>query len=283
VKNGMTTKSQNKKRALVVGAGGLRGAYDGGVLATLCRKLDPNYFDGVYASSAGSFAATFYVADQPDVIENTWRNLVHGTKLVDYLNPLFGRNIMDLEYLIELFTDGTSRLDVDTVMHSPAKLTYVLTDYVTGSPTYRSPSKENIFTLLTATAAVPLLHKQVVIDKKPYTDGELADTLPVMKALTDGYDEVVAVYNKPEGFYVGERYDLFTNIISFFLPPKIANLLRTLKKRTQQLERDMFMNNRIRIIRPGKQLPLRSILDTNKERLNGAFDQGVRDAEDFLK
>ncbi|MFH1235396.1 MAG: patatin-like phospholipase family protein [Parcubacteria group bacterium] len=270
-------------RALVVGAGGLRGAYDAGVLATLCRKLGPDYFDGVYASSAGSFAATFYVANQPDVIEHVWRDLVHGTKLVDYLNPLFGRNIMDLEYLIEIFTDGESRLDIDAVIRNPARLTYVLTDYSTGTPTYHFPSKDNIFNLLTATAAVPLLHKPVTVGSKQYTDGELSDTLPVIKAISDGYDEVVAVYNKPEGFYVGERYDLFTNLISFFLPPKIAGLVRTLKKRTQQLERDMFMNKRINIIRPAKQLPLVSILDTKKERLNETFDQGVRDAEVFLK
>ena len=59
------------KKALIVGSGGLKGAFEAGAVAKLCRVLGPDYFDAVYASSVGVFAATFFVANQPETIENT--------------------------------------------------------------------------------------------------------------------------------------------------------------------------------------------------------------------
>ena len=55
------------KKALVVGSGGLNGAYSAGVVAELGRQLGPKHFDAVYASSVGVYAATFLVANQPDL------------------------------------------------------------------------------------------------------------------------------------------------------------------------------------------------------------------------
>ncbi|MBI3458782.1 hypothetical protein HY061_00775 [Candidatus Azambacteria bacterium] len=43
------------KRALVLGPGGLAGAFSGGVVATLGRVLGYNYFSAVYGCSAGAY------------------------------------------------------------------------------------------------------------------------------------------------------------------------------------------------------------------------------------
>lgn len=62
-----------KKRILILGTGGLAGAYSAGFMAELGRKLGPNYFDEIYAYSVGSYIGTFYISKQPNTIENTWR------------------------------------------------------------------------------------------------------------------------------------------------------------------------------------------------------------------
>lgn len=187
------------KRALVVGGGGLAGAYGAGVVATLCRKLGHDYFDTVIASSVGVFAATFFAANQPSTIENTWRHLVDGRKLVNLFNPLFGREILDLEYLAEIFQNEKSALNVRRVFSSGVRIIYVLTQYPTGVVEHRIPTFDDIFDLMRASSALPLVHRPVLIDGRRYTDGGLSDSLPIGKALEENYDEIVAVYNKPRG------------------------------------------------------------------------------------
>ena len=93
------------KKALVTGSGGLMGAYDAGVLVILGRELGADYFDSIYASSVGVFISTFFKSGQSDTIENTWRNLVHSKQLVNFTNPLRGKQVLDLEYLAEIFQD----------------------------------------------------------------------------------------------------------------------------------------------------------------------------------
>ena len=95
-------------RALVLGVGGLRGAYDAGVAAALCQTLGHTYFDAIYMSSVGVFAGTFFAANQPDVMEHAWRNYVSGKQLVNYANPLRGRNILNTEYLIDIFKNDVN-------------------------------------------------------------------------------------------------------------------------------------------------------------------------------
>jgi len=216
-----------KKRALIVGTGGLRGAYGAGVVAELCRKLGPYYFDSLYASSVGTYAATFFVANQPGVIEDVWRNHVDGRKLIDYTNIFKNRAVLQLGYLARIFQNGLHCLDVNAVMHSRASLFYTLTEYATGKTAFITPQKNMIFDMMSASAAMPLLHPPKIINGMGYVDGSLSDPLPFLKALADGHDEVVVVYNKPSGFFVGNRYDTFSHLLAAAMPRKIGHLVRT--------------------------------------------------------
>lgn len=273
-----------KKRALVVGMGALRGAYDAGAVAELCRQLGPDYFDALYGCSAGSYAVTFFTANQPDVIENVWRNYVDGQKLIHYLNPLKKREILNLTYLTHTFRNEPNRLKIDQALRSRAPLTYVLTEYETGKSVFVNPNERNIFDLMTASSAIPLLHSPKLIDGVKYIDGSLSDPLPFTRALADGNEEVVIVYNKPCGFFVGERYDMFSPMLASFMPSQIRHLVTALKPRFHEIEQALERGGKhLKIIRPSRQLPLKSIVDSNKARLNACVDMGIADAKEFLK
>ncbi|MFC1687762.1 patatin-like phospholipase family protein [Patescibacteria group bacterium] len=271
-----------KKRALVIGGGGLRGAYGAGVLTTLCKKLGPDYFDAVYASSVGVFAATFFLSNQPDTIEHTWRNLVSGKQLVNYSHLFKKGNILDLEYLVKIFQNEKSLLDIEAVMNSPSTIIYTLTEYPSGKETHLVPTRQNIFDLMRASAALPLVYGLVTINSKKYIDGGISNNLPVHKALTDGCNEILVVHNKPEKSYGDPKSWILSHITSLYLPPAIVHLMKMSKKQMQSLEKEIFLNPRISIIRPDRQLPLTSILDTNKHRINTSFNMGAIDAKDFL-
>lgn len=272
-----------KKRSLIIGPGGLRGAYDAGVAAELCRQLGPEYFNDLYGCSGGAYAITFFVANQHDVIENVWRNYVDGRKFVHLLKPLNGRHILDLEYLGNLFRDGEMSLNVESVFQSSARLTYVLTDQRTGGPVYVRPTQANVFDLMQASSAMPFVHPSMVIAGSTYIDGVLSDPLPFTKALADGHGEVIVIYNKPQGFFVSDMYDTFSKMFASWLPGHTAHLLKKLKTHFQEIEQQLENQKELKIIRPKIQLPLKSILDTNKARLNACVDMGIADAKEFLK
>jgi len=272
-----------KKRALIIGGGGMRGAYDGGAATTFCRELGSDYFDAIYACSAGAYTAAYFALNQPDAIENLWRNYLHGGKFTSLLKPFYGRYISDLEYLTYLMQNRETILSIENLSQIQTLLQYAITDRESGKPVYVQPTQENIFNLLTASSAMPLGHPPVAINGVRYIDGVLSDPLPFAKALADGYEEVVVIFNKPKGFFVGDRYDTFSRMFALCLPRMTAYLLKTLKTRFQDIERELAKEKRLKVIRPKVQLPLKSILDSNKARLNACVDMGIADAKEFLK
>ncbi len=269
------------KRALVVGPGGLYGAYDAGVLATLCRQLGSNYFDRIYACSVGVFAGAFFMANQPGVIENTWRNLVDGKKLVNFTNPLFGKEIVNRDYLIEIFSDQRSMLDLKVAFGNNCKLTCVLTRLLDGESAYKVMNEKNWKILMKASTALPLFTRPVLVEEDFFIDGGLSDPLPVLKALEDGFDEVIVVLSREKGAFRRKFHWVF-NLIAWILPGSIRSIIHTLPKRSLDIEIKMHNNSRVKIIRPEKKLPLRTLLDVNKKRINESFNLGVLDAMKFL-
>ena len=263
-------------RALILSIGGLRGAYEAGVASALCRKLGSKYFDAIYMSSVGSFNGTFYAANQPDVIEDVWRNYVSGNQLVNYFNPFKGRAILDLEYLIDLFQSEKLRLNLDEIFNSGIKLHYVVENLKTGLPKYIEPTRENIFDLLRASSAVPIIHGPVALNGIKYVDGSLVDPLPFKRALEDGYNELVLIYNKPKGFFVGRAYKIFVRIFSLFVPKAIGRRMLNLEHLYKNIEKELESNNNIMVIRPN--FPLHFLmLERNKKKINQAFNAGLKD------
>ncbi len=254
------------RRALVLGSGGLSGGYDAGVVATLCRELKPSYFHSIYACSVGVYAASFFAANQPQIIEEVWRNQLHGLRLVNPFNVLRRRPILDLGYLHGLFIRPPFALDTCSIMSGSVHLCFVATDRTTGQPSYFSPrSKEEVLPLARASAAVPFIHPAVIVRGRTYIDGCFADPLPVQKALEDGHDEVIVVSNKPSGHL-----------------RSIQKLRRLHHRRWSRVEEILAVSHRVRIIRPKAELPLRWNFDSTKSRLNQVVDLGIQDALSFL-
>lgn len=272
-----------KKRALVIGSGGLCGTYDAGVVFTLCRKLGPDYFDAIYGCSSGAYTAAHVPLNQPDSGENVWRNYADGNKLVNFLNPLRGRCALDLEYLTDVFQTGETLLHTENLSRVSSLLTFVLTDQHTGKPVYIQPTHDTIFPLMCASSAMPLMHTPVLLNGTAYVDGALSDPLPFQKTRKDGYEDITVVYNGPKGFPAGDKYDTLSSILALFLSHEVGSLLKTRADRLREIEHQLEVEKELKVIRPKRKLPLKSILDSNKERMNAIFDIGIADAKEFLR
>lgn len=266
------------KKALVVGSGSIRGAYDAAALTVLFDALGADYFDTVYATSVGVFQSTFGVAGQARVGEYIWSNCIHSAQLIKPWNPLLRRPILDLPYLINVFQRPNTYLDRMAVMRSRTKLLYTLTNETTGDPRYVVVNDENMFTTMKASSALLHAHPPVEFEGDKYVDGALSDPLPIQKAISDGHEEITVVYNKPKGFLVGDRYKKTATLMAIGQTPPIKKRLCDLPIQYERIETILQKDRRIRIIRPTTQLPLHAITDTNKQRMQATIAQGRNDA-----
>lgn len=271
----------NHKRALVVGIGALRGAYDAGVLSVLFDTLGTDYFDTIYASSVGVFQSAFAIAGQADIGEKIWREKVHSRQLIRPWNPLLRRPILDLPYLIGVFQREETRLDTALVAASSTRLVYTVTELATGSSHYVTVNEENIFRTMMASAALPLLHPAVNLDGNKFVDGGLSDPLPIERAIADGHTEITVVYNKPKGFLIGNRFRKTARLIARGATKNLRQSIIGLDKTYARIE-ELLEQSSIQVIRPNIQLSLRSITDTNHQRLIQTIDQGRSDAKRTL-
>lgn len=268
---------------LIVGSGGLRGAYSAGVLAELCRRLGPDYFDAILASSVGVYAATFYVADQPNIIENTWRNYVDSDKLVDFANKLKKKNILNLDYLSSIFKNHISKLNVKRVIESGVNLKYVLTDFKTGNVVYLSPNETNIFDAMKASSAIFPLHSPVKIANRFYIDGGLSEPLPFRRRFADKYNKVLIVHNKEKSYTERRAIVLLFKLFSRLISSKIGFLLDNYFKNLEEIKKEAIKHNNVFLLEPSKKIPLKSLLDTNRKRINDTVDLGIKDTERAIK
>lgn len=273
----------NKKRALIVGSGALKGSYDAGVACALCRELGHDYFDAVYGCSAGAYTVSFFVANQPDEMEDVWRHYLHDGALLGFLKPLEGKTILDLDYLIKILEKSPIHLNVDAVVGSKTYVNYVVTSLTTGLAEYKKPNVDNLFRYLYASSAVPLLTHKVLLDNKEYIDGGLSDPLPVEKALIDGYDEVVVISHRLGDNYSNEHHNFGMDVYGHLLPDTVSNFVKIEDVYYSRIKELCNNDSRIKRIVPQKELALSGFLDDDREDMNICVDQGIADAYEFLK
>lgn len=275
-----------KKRALILGSGGLYGSYSAGFVSELCRLMGPNYFDSVYCFSVGTTIGTFYVANQPEVIEQTWRNYVDGTKLTKPYNFLLGKPMLDLDYLISLFKGPSAHLNVKAVMASKVKLNYVLIDYNTGEIVCVRPNKKNIFNLIKAACSLPIVSGPSKVGKKLFFDAAFVrGGLPLFENIAKKHDETIVLLNFPLGYKPKKRWwpliHLFFPIASYFYPKPLQAVFKDKLARFDEPFEYAQKNKNVMIITPNNKIVLGCTADTNKERLNKMIDLGKKDARKF--
>jgi predicted patatin/cPLA2 family phospholipase len=279
----MEDRSDKKvKRGLVVGAGGFRGFYDAGVLAAWSGQLPEDFFDVVYASSAGVVPATFFAAGGLQDLMGIWKEHLKLNRLFGISNLLLGRPLVDSDHAVELFQQGPLALNRRRLLSHIPNVVYVLTDWETGGPRYVNVTQDTVFDLMKAALAVPYFHKPVKIENTLYIDGGLSDPLPLEKAFADGCDEVWVVYNKQSQFFSSKRFRLVAHIVARVLPKHIKDLVHGLPDRFNEIENMLQNNVHIHVIRPQVTLPLTHIFDSHKGKIEHIYHLGLQDAEAFM-
>jgi len=254
--------------AYVMGTGTLSGAFTAGssiVIGEHREKIEKGFTKvRAYATSVGVFSAAYLLSGQYKKVERFWRNCVGGRQLIDpTFRNILKRQALKLEYLEDSFGSGESRLNLDALFGNGQDIIFVVTDLKTGKPIYITPNRDNIFKLMSAACSLPFVRKSIQCGGFSYIDGGLTDPLPIKRALDDGCDRVIAIYNYPEDHSRCRRYHL------------------CLEKSVGALE-EVINDPRVTIIRPSEPLPLKSNTDTSSFRIGLTVEEGKKQAEKTL-
>lgn len=241
---------------LVLEGGGLRGAFVAGALSELARcELR---FSHIFATSAAAASAAYMVAGQIERALEIWRERTHGGQLISARHLLRGRGLMDIEGLVEVFR-GELSLDAERVERSSTALCVAVTNCITGAADHVAATRSNVYELLKATMALPVVYGRVVpVEGVPYIDGGVADAIPLQPALALSPARLIVVTTRPNGYRkkptrLGHllRYN-YTRFPALW--PALANRWEAYNRSITELE-ELERLGRVQVIRPTRALP----------------------------
>ena len=210
------------KKALILEGGGMRGLYTAGVLD---KMLDDDLkFDCIYGVSAGAVFGVNYPSKQKGRVLRYNKNYVNDKRYMglsswlktgNFINKQFA--YYDVPFLLDPF-------DEETYSKSKTDFIAVLTNIETGAPEYKKIINCSVqIEELRASSSLPFVSKPVEINEKKYLDGGLSDSIPIKKALEDGYDKIIVVLTRPEGYRKKKSNELLPKIFYHKYPKRRKN------------------------------------------------------------
>ncbi len=284
---------KNRKKALIVEGGGMKGTFAGGALAIMSNIYPSRHFDVVVGVSSGSCSAAYYVThgvkDTSTIFNNlnVWRHELSGKKLIDFLNPLKGRTFLNQEYLIDFIMGEKYPLPVQNLDKKKAVPFYiVVSNMKTMVPEYIRVTSKNILSVLKAATAVPIATRgKYTFGEKEYSDGALLDPIPIEPVLKAGYKDITVVLNNPIDYKTKQYGKLLSNL-SFRGNKKAIWAMQNYHHIRYNQSMDILNNPpsdvTINIIAPEKDLPT-GLLVTDTKKLNLSVDLGMEAAKKMFQ
>lgn len=172
----MTTNTQ-KKIGLVVEGGGMKCAYNAGILdAFLDEGITFDYCIGV---SGGSGNLASYLAGQRGRNLRFFTEHIHSQNYFGLRSLLKTGDLFGLKYIYGELTrkEGEDPLDFPALMNNPAEYEIVVTNALTGLPEYygREMMAQDDYRLIMASSAIPVACHPVELNGVP----TLTEALPM--------------------------------------------------------------------------------------------------------
>lgn len=198
----MSTTEKHGKIGLVVEGGGMKCAYNAGILdAFLSENIT---FDYCIGASAGAGNLASYLAGQKGRNLRFFTEHIHSSDYFGLKSLLKTGNLFGLNYIYGELTraDGKDPLNFPALMENPAEYQVVVTNALTGKPEYfgREMMRQDDYRLIMASSAIPAVCHPVELNEVPYFDGGLADAIPIRHALEQGCEKLVVILSKNRGY-----------------------------------------------------------------------------------
>lgn len=255
------------RTGLVLEGGGMRGIFTIGVLDNFMdRGIKFPYIIGV---SAGACNALSYISGQRGRAKYTNTELLAERKYIGFKYLLTKRNIMDFDLLFHELPEKIYPYDYDALTRSSERFEVVTTSCITGKACYLQEKNDpkRVIDLVKASSSLPFVCPVSYVDAEPMLDGGIADSIPIERALSQGFDNNLVVLTRN----IGYRKPSKPTKVPFFFYRKYPNAKKAIRLRNSiynkeiELVEQMEREGSVAVLRPIKPIEVgRMERDTDK-------------------
>lgn len=255
------------RTGLVLEGGGMRGIFTIGVLDNFMdRGIKFPYIIGV---SAGACNALSYISGQRGRAKYTNTELLAERKYIGFKYLLTKRNIMDFDLLFHDLPEEIYPYDYDALARSSERFEVVTTSCITGKACYLQEKNDpkRVIDLVKASSSLPFVCPISYVDGEPMLDGGIADSIPIERALSQGFDNNLVVLTRN----IGYRKPAKPTKVPFFFYRKYPNAKKAIRLRNSiynkeiELVEQMEKEGSVAVLRPIKPIEVgRMERDTDK-------------------
>ena len=303
------SQTQPPTRALVLGGGSLKGAFQvGAAMALFEAGFVP---DQLYGISVGSLNATFLANEAARQYKETGH--IDWEKVGKHLIEFWIRNITkpdDVAVIRSRFRMGYNTLmsrfdglldnspiqnlirkhvDMDAIKNGPVKLKVGAVDIIQGDMCYADTNDPNFLDYVYASSSLPFLMPAVQIGgdhRRAFLDGGLREVAPLRVAIEDGATDIACVachakkiYN--EKFNYRNLLNLMDRVKDITVNQLVNNDIAWAERFTER-ERLHGRALNLTIIRPTEPLYL-NLMKFNSEDIGRMIVQGYQAGVELLK
>lgn len=271
------------KMGLVLEGGGMRGVFTCGVLDYFMdHGIEFPYAVGV---SAGACNGLSYVSHQRGRAKYSNIDMMEKYHYIGLKYLWYQHSILDQHLLYELFPEKIVPFDYEACFSNPMRFEMVTTNCVTGRACYleERSDKERLVAIAKASSSLPYVCPITYVDGRPMLDGGIVDSIPVLRAVSQGYEKNVVVLTRNRG-YRKEGRDIRVPRFIYTRYPRLRAMLscrsELYNKQLEMVER-MEDEGRIIVIRP--QAPVKvNRIEKDVKKLQALYDEGLACAEQVL-
>ena len=269
---------------LVLEGGGMRGVFTCGVLDYMMdHHIEFPYVVGV---SAGACNGLSYMSHQRGRAKLNNIDLLDKYHFIGLKYLFYQHSILDQHLLYDLLPEEILPFDYKACFSNPARFEMVTTNCVTGHACYLEErhDKERLLSIVKASSSLPYVCPITYVDGKPMLDGGIVDSIPLKRAMQQGYSKCVVVLTRNRGYrkpgkdirvprFVYKRYPRLRAVLSLRCRAYDAQL-----EMVERLEDE----GRILVIRPENPVKVNRI-EKDTRKLKDLYDEGYACAEKMLK
>lgn len=242
-----------KQSGIILEGGAMRSVFEAGVLDFFMEKGIE--ISNVLAVSAGAYAGMNYVSGQKGRMVDAVIKPLEHSKYIGFSTFLKKGTFFDMDYFFDKIPKLLSPFDFETFKNSAKRFLINTVDCRTGEGVYHEhfDTEENFWKLCRAANSLPFISKVSQIDGRPMLDGGLAEAIPIVKALEEGWEKIIVVLTRKSGYRKKNRY--FYMLMMHLIYGKYPELIRTVAGRAKRYNDSLNMIDKLE--KEGKALVLR--------------------------
>lgn len=278
-------------RALLVEGGGMRGAFSSGVIAAMCEYFPSSRFSLVLGVSAGVCPLAYYVTDSEEKISsqkilNIWKEDLIGNQFISFFNLLRGNYIMNQSYLVDYLLKEKHPIVNERISPTSTPFFITVSDLTELIPRYIRVSRENIFTLIRAATALPIVTRGYEeLEGRVLGDGGALDPIPIESLIRKGYRDITVILNQPVSLFsvpIGKIVSKLAYPGNALLRRKVRKIHHSSYNRAKDIMQNPPGGIKIRVIQPEKKSFLKMIT-TNKSKIHRMIHYGWRVGKSYFE